>query len=76
MRNIHMKESRIKIFNHMVLSAAKETLMKNMGMFQIGAKAGHRSSEHIFVLKSFMQMYDYLKKTFNNLLLGLSDILR
>ena len=63
MRNLHMKEDLVKMFGHLVLSSAKETLLKNMGMFQIGAKSGHRASEHIFVMKSFMQMYDFLKKT-------------
>ena len=62
MRNIHMKEDLVKMFGHIVLNSAKETLLNNMGMFQIGAKSGHRASEHIFVMKSFMQMYEFYQK--------------
>ena len=36
--------------------------MKNSSIFQIGAKKGHRAAEHIYVMKSCIQMYQNLKK--------------
>ena len=36
--------------------------MENMSPFQIGAKKGHRASEHIYLIKSVMQMYEMQKK--------------
>ena len=57
MRSIHMKEDTAKVFGHIVVNVAKDRLMKNMSPFQIGTKKGHRASEHIFTMKSVMQLF-------------------
>ena len=62
MRNLNLKEDVTKVFGHMIMNSVKETLYKNMGMFQIGSKPGHRPTEHIFVMKSIIQMFNFLKK--------------
>ena len=36
--------------------------MNSMTPFQIGAKKGHRAQEHIFLMKSMMQMFLMMKK--------------
>ena len=62
MRNLHIKEFEPKFFGHIVINLAKEILLKNTSIFQIGAKKGHRAAEHIYVMKSCIQMYKTLKK--------------
>ena len=42
-----------------------------MSPFQIGAKKGHRAQEHIFVIKSMMNLYEMRKKP---LLIQLYDV--
>ena len=61
-RFIHMKEEAPKVFSHIVVNLTKEILMKNMSKYQIGAKEGHRATEHIFVMKSLIQYYERLQK--------------
>ena len=61
-RNLHIKEFEPKFFGHIVINLAKEILLKNTSIFQIGAKKGHRAAEHIYVMKSCIQMYKTLKK--------------
>ena len=61
MRNLHLKEEIPKLWGHILVSQVKEKLMSNMTIFQIGAKSGHRAAEHIYVMKSVMQKYEYLK---------------
>ena len=59
LRFIHMKESPVpKLFEQIVLSAAKENLFKNMSKFQIATKPCHRSSEHLFVIFSLISLYE------------------
>ena len=57
LRNIHLKDTTVKVFSKIVVNTTKQILMKNMSPFQIGTKKGHRASEHIYVLKSVMQLY-------------------
>ena len=52
----------MKLFQHIVVNQVKETLMNNMSVFQIGTKKGHSPSEHIFMMKSLMQLYEEKKK--------------
>ena len=54
-RHIHIKEEIPKLFGHLVMSASRDTLFKNMSKFQIGA-TGHRPQEHLFVLKSVVDL--------------------
>ena len=41
------------MFGHLVVSEAKDELIKNMSVFQT-AKPGHRCQENLFILKSMM----------------------
>ena len=52
----------LKFFTLIVLSFEKENIFKNMSKFQIASKPGHRSSEHLFVLKSVFALYNSRKK--------------
>ena len=61
-RNIHLKEDLVKMFSTIVMNISKEILMKNMSKFQIGTKKGHWAAEHIYVIKSVMQLYTYQRK--------------
>ena len=62
MRNIHLKEEIQKLFSHVLVSQIKGTIMNNMTPFQIGARKGHRPQEHIFLVKSMMQLFQIKKK--------------
>ena len=46
-----------RLFDGLVFSKMKETLVDNMCRYQIGAKPGHRAQEHIFVLNSVLEVY-------------------
>ena len=61
-RNIHLKEDIVKFFGALVMREAQDTLNKNVSKFQIGAKSGHRASEHIYVLKTVLRKYEKLNK--------------
>ena len=61
-RHIHMKDEFPKFFGHLVVTAAKETMISNMSKFQIGTKPGHRAQEHLFVLKSVIALYLHYDK--------------
>ena len=52
-------------------TAAKPNLMQNMSRYQIGTKPGHRASEHLFVIKSVIGLYEQMGK---NLMLQPWDI--
>ena len=60
-RDIHIKEEIPKQFCHLVITAAKDNLIKNMTKFQI-AKPGHRAQEHLYLLKSVMMLFEKMKK--------------
>ena len=66
-----MKEELPKMFGYVLVSKIKEKIMRNMSPFQIGAKKGHRAQEHIFVIKSMMNLYEMRKKP---LLIQLYDV--
>ena len=57
MRHIHIKEEYPKFFGHLVVSAAKERMITNLTKFQIATKPGHRTQEHLFVIKSVLALY-------------------
>ena len=57
MRHIHMKTEFPKFFGHLVVSAAKQTIVCNMSKFQIATKPGHRAQENLYVLKSVIDLY-------------------
>ena len=50
----------LHVFDGIVYSKMKDSLVLNMSKFQIGAKPGHRAQEHIFVLNSEMALYKKL----------------
>ena len=61
-RFIHTKEEIPKLFGNIVMTAVKDKLIGNMSKFQIGAKPGHRASEHLFVIKSVISLYSKYDK--------------
>ena len=56
-RHIHIKEEYPKKIGHLVVSAAKDKMISNLTKFQIATKPGHRTQEHLFVIKSVMALY-------------------
>ena len=50
MRFIHMRTDLSKLLGMMVTETVKETLVKNMTVYQIAAKPGHRSTEHLYTV--------------------------
>ena len=61
-RFIHLKEILPKMYSHIVMGHVKDTIMSSLSPYQIGAKSGHRSQEHIFTLKSMMGKYEFMSK--------------
>ena len=61
-RHIHDRNIFSKYFGQMVLAEAKENLFDNLSKYQIACRPGHRSSEHLFVLKSVFARYQRDKK--------------
>ena len=59
-RFIHTKMWLPRLFEGLVVKKMKPKLIRSMTQFQIGGKAGHRSAEHIFVVKSMMALYSLL----------------
>ena len=62
MRHIHIKNEFSKFFGHIVVSAMKSEINKNLSKFQIATKPGHRPQEHLFVLKSVIALYQFQGK--------------
>ena len=58
-RHIHTKMDIPKLFGFMVISLAKIPIIQNMSKFQIGTVPGHRSQEHLFVLKMVISLYNH-----------------
>ena len=54
-RNLHLKEDVPKVFRNIVVQQAQHLLAKNMSIYQIGTKKGHRATEHIYVLKTVLR---------------------
>ena len=71
LRNIHTKLETPNIFGHMVVNAAKGKIMENMSKFQLGTKPGHRAQEHLFEMRSVIELYILCGKA---LILQLYDI--
>ena len=70
-RNIHTKVDVPKLFGFMVTRQAKIPIIQNMSSYQIGTKPGHRSEEHLFVVKMVISLYSTHKKP---IILQLYDI--
>ena len=70
-RNIHTKIEIPKLFGFMVTSLAKVPIIQKMSKFQIGTVPGHRSQEHLFVLRNVVSLYKHHKQP---LILQLYDI--
>ena len=60
-RNIHTKMDIPKLFGFMVITLAKVPIIQNMSKFQIGTVPGHRSQEHLFVIKMVISLYTLYK---------------
>ena len=56
-RNIHTKNDVPKLFGFMVTRLAKIPIIQNMSRYQIGTVPGHRSEEHLFVMKMVISLY-------------------
>ena len=57
-RFLHIKDCIPKLFSQIVLSSFKNDLHANMTKYQIATKPGHRSTEHLFVILSLIQLYE------------------
>ena len=62
MRNIHTKLEVPKLFENMLLLRVRPKIVEGTSKYQIGAMSGHRSSEHIFTLKSVIALYELVGK--------------
>ena len=56
-RNIHMKDWFPKAFENAVVQKSKEKIINKVTKYQIGAIPGHRPAEHLFVIKSMINLY-------------------
>ena len=61
-RNIHTKLDIPKLFGFMVITLAKVPIIQNMSKYQIGTVPGHRSQEHLFVMRSLISLYNHYKQ--------------
>ena len=62
MRFIHEKKDLVKLLGQLVISYVKEIIFDNMPKFQIACRPGHRASEHLFVMKSVIALYERKRK--------------
>jgi len=62
-RNIHTKNYLPKAFESIIVEKSKNKITSKCSKFQIGALPGHRAQEHLFVLKSTINLFSYLKKS-------------
>ena len=62
MRHIHIRSDTSKLFSHIVISQAKDTLFSNMLRYQIATKPGHRASEHLYLVKSVLAILQEKKE--------------
>ena len=60
-RFIHTKDEVPKSFEHILITKAKPKIVAGCTKFQIGAIPKHQSQEHLFTLKSVMELYESLK---------------
>ena len=56
-RHLHDRDQFSKNFGQIVISEAKNNLFENMSKYQIACRPGHRSSEHLYVIKSVFEKY-------------------
>jgi len=56
-RNIHTKDFIPKLFEGIVVDKSKELIISACSKFQIGGMPKHRSQEHLFSVKSVIQLY-------------------
>ena len=61
-RHLHVRDQLSKVFGQMVVSEAKNNIFENLSKFQIACKPGHRSSEHLYVIKSVFEQYPLKNK--------------
>ena len=61
-RNIHTKVDVPKLFGFMIITLAKVPIIQNMSKYQIGTVPGHRSQEHLFVMRNVISLYNHYKK--------------
>ena len=59
-RNIHTKDYIPKLFEGIVVDKSREKIIKSTSKFQIGGIPGHRSQEHLFCVKSVIELYSEL----------------
>ena len=57
LRFVHLKHWLPRLFDGLVLSKIKPKIVAAMSKFQIGAKPGHMPREHIFVVRSLIDLY-------------------
>ena len=73
-RHLHTRDQTQKYFGHMVITAAKPKILKEISPFQIGAIPGHRAQEHLFTLKSVMAITEKNNSSIALQLLDLSKL--
>ena len=61
-RNIHTKKYLPKAFESIIVEKSKDRIVSKCSKFQIGALLGHRAQEHLFVLKSTINLFVYLNE--------------
>ena len=61
-RFLHDKKDLMKFLGQLVMHHAKDTMIENMTKFQIACKPGHRASEHLYVIRSFIDKIEEEKK--------------
>ena len=56
-RNIHTKDYIPKLFEGLVVDKSRKKIIESTSKFQIGGIPGHRSQEHLFCVKSVIELY-------------------
>ena len=59
-RNIHTKDYVPKLFEGIIVDKSRDRIIKTTSKFQIGGIPGHRSQEHLFCVKSVIELYSTL----------------
>ena len=60
-RCIHSKQWMPRLFEDLVVSKMKDRVQKKTTKYQIGGMKGHRSTEHLFSVKSIIAYYAWTK---------------
>ena len=61
-RFIHSKDWIPRLFEDLVVSKMKSKIQQKTTKFQIGGMKGHRSTEHLFSVKSVIAYYSWIDK--------------